>query len=162
MNKLARMISVLFFIFWTTHLMFASCSNVQQQKQQQQPDNTKPMYGEVAKSASYKKSDEDFKKQCLEYFGTIDNAVEAHIEFAWEYFCQNDLNTAMKRLNQAWLLNPEYPDTYFGFAAIMEMKDNKSEAERFYKMGHEKDTTKERAEICYQRIESCKELLKNK
>ena len=111
----------------------SSCSTAQQ------PDNTKPMYGEVPKSEQHKKIDDDFKKECLEYFGTIDNAVQAHIDFGWEYFCGNDLNTAMKRFNQAWLLNPEFPDSYFGFAALMEVQGNKSEAKRFYNIGHEKD-----------------------
>ena len=136
-------------------MVLLSCSSTQK------PDNTKPMYGEVPKSEQYKQVDEDFKKQCIEYYGTIHNAVQAHIEFGWDYFLNNDVTTAMKRFNQAWLLDAEYPDSYFGFAALMEVQGNKIEAERFYKIGNEKDTTKERAIICYQRIAECKDKLKS-
>jgi len=131
------------------------------QVQAQRPDNTRPMYGEVEKSDEYKKLDEDFKNNCLEQFKTIDSAVFFHIDRAWRYFYNNDLKTAMKRFNQAWLLDPEYPDSYFGFAALLEMQDNKEEAVRFYRIGLEKDKTKERAKICYQHIADCKYQLQN-
>jgi tetratricopeptide (TPR) repeat protein len=127
----------------------------------QQPDNTKPMYGEIQKSDEYKKIDEDFKKECLDQFGTIDSSVNVQIDHAWRYFYHNDLKTAMKRFNQAWLLNSEFPDSYFGFAALLEMQNNKTEAERFYKIGQEKDKSKEHAKICYQRIADCKEQLRD-
>src|SRR5437868_5785633 len=82
----------------------------------QQADNTLPMYGEVQKNDELKKIDDDFKKACLVQFKTIDSAVSVQIDNAWRYFYNNDLKTAMKRFNQAWLLNPEFPDSYFGFA----------------------------------------------
>src|SRR5258706_14543355 len=127
----------------------------------QQVDNTKPMYGEVSKSDEYKKADDDFKKECLEQFKTIDSSVFVQIDHAWRYYYHNDLKTAMKRFNQAWLLNPEFPDSYFGFAAIMETQGNKTEPKRFYEMGLDKDKKKDRAQICYQRIADCKEQLKD-
>lgn len=127
----------------------------------QQPDNTKPMYGEVPKNDEYKKIDEDFKKECIEQFKTLDSSVYVQIDHAWRYFYHNDLKTAMKRFNQAWLLNSDYPDSYFGFAALMDLQGNKTEAERFYKIGEEKDKTKERAKKCYQRIADCKEQLQD-
>jgi len=126
----------------------------------QQPDNTKPMYGEVSKNEQYEKIDNEFIEICLSQFGTIDSAVNVHINFAWQYFYNNDLKMAMKRFNQAWLLNPEFPDSYFGFAALMEIQKNKNESKRFYKIGQEKDKTNERTQICYQRIADCKKQLK--
>ncbi len=127
----------------------------------QKVDNTRPMYGEVPKSDDYKKIDEDFKKECLQKFKTIDSAVNVHVDQGWRYFYNNDLKTAMKRFNQAWLLNPEFPDAYFGFAALLEMQEGKVEAQRFYKMGLERDKGNRRAEICYMRIADCKEQLEN-
>ncbi len=124
-----------------------------------QPDNKKPMYGEVPKNDAYKKMDEKFIESVLAQFGTVDSAVQVHVDLAWRYFYNRDLETAMKRFNQAWLLNSEYPDSYFGFAALMDMRGNKAESERFYKIGRDKDVTKERAKICYRRIADCKEHL---
>jgi tetratricopeptide (TPR) repeat protein len=117
------------------------------------------MYGEVEKSKEHKQLDEEFKKDCIEKFKTIDSSVYVHVDLAWRYFYRNDLKTAMKRFNQAWLLNPDFPDSYFGFGALLEMQQNKTEALRFYRMGLAKDMKNERAEICYTRIAECKEQL---
>jgi tetratricopeptide (TPR) repeat protein len=139
-------------------LTLTSCSN---KTNGQEVDNTRPMYGEVSKNEEYKKEDNDFKIDCLKQFKTIDSAVNVHIDLGWRYFYKNDLKTAMKRFNQAWLLNSEFPDSYFGFAALMDMQGNKTESERFYKIGFEKDKSKKRAQICYQRIADCKEQLQD-
>jgi len=117
------------------------------------------MYGEVSKSEAYKKIDNDFIKKCLNQYGTIDSSVNFHTDMAWRYFYNNDLKSAMKRFNQAWLLNPEFPDSYFGFAALLEMQKSNVDAERFYKIALQKDKSKLRSVICYQRIADCKEQL---
>jgi tetratricopeptide (TPR) repeat protein len=119
-----------------------SCNN---NTNDQQVDNTKPMYGEVPKNLLYKMSDKKFRVESIGQFKTLDSAVIMYTEIAWDYFKHNDLETAMKRFNQVWLLNPEYPDSYFGFAALMEMQKNYTEAERFYKIGIKKD--KKRIEL---------------
>ena len=126
---------------------------------QSKVDNTKPMYGEAEKDERYKKVDDDFRKDALEKFGSVDNAVNDYVQAAWLLFYRNDLETAMKRFNQAWLLNPEFPDAYFGFAALLEMQGNNAEAVRFYALGAEKDKGNRRTIICYQRIAECKEQL---
>lgn len=143
-------------IYFTILLTLDACNS-----NGQNVDNTRPMYGEVPKSDEYKKIDEDFKKECLLKFKTIDSAVNVHVDQGWRYFYNNDLKTAMKRFNQAWLLNPEFPDAYFGFAALLEMQESKTEAQRFYKIGQEKDNQNRRVETCYRRIADCKEQLKN-
>ena len=127
----------------------------------QKVDNKKPMYGEVTKSDQHKVLDDKFIQECLKKYGSIDSSVLFHIDYAWKYYYNNSLETAMKRFNQAWMLNPEFPDAYFGFASLLEEQGNKKEAQRFYKIGEEKDTGKTRSEICYQRIADCTEQLKN-
>jgi tetratricopeptide (TPR) repeat protein len=144
-------------LFYTTILIlmiFSSC-----QSQDNTVDNTIPMYGETEKSKEYKETDEKFIKDCLKQFGSIDSSVFVQIDHAWRYYYNNDLKTAMKRFNQAWLLNPEFPDSYFGFASLLETQGNSTEATRYYKTGIEKDTKNDRTEICYQRIADCKEQL---
>lgn len=129
--------------------------------QGQQPDNTKPMYGEVSKSEKHNKIDENFRIECLSKYKTIDSSVNVYIDLAWRYFYNNDLQTSMKRFNQAWLLNPDFSDSYFGFAALMEIQGNITESERLYNIGKEKDSNNKRAIKCYQRIADCKEQLKD-
>jgi tetratricopeptide (TPR) repeat protein len=144
-------------IFYTAFLIliiFISC-----EAQEKEVDNTKPLYGEIEKSKEHKEIDNKFIGECLEQFGSIDNSVNVQIDHAWRYYYNNDLKKAMKRFNQAWLLNSEFPDSFFGFAALLEMQDKTKEAKRFYKMGMEKDIENNRAEVCYQRIADCKEQL---
>lgn len=138
-------------------LVMSSCvSNAQQR-----PDNTKPMYGEVPKSMEHIEADEKFKKECLIQFGSLDSSVKVQIDHAWRYFYNNELQTAMKRFNQAWLLDPEYPDSYFGFGSLLDMQGNKEESEHYYKLGMEKDSSKTRSKICFQRIADCREALQD-
>lgn len=148
-----KYLKILVLIFAMT---FSSCES-----KGQKPDNTKPMYGEVAKSEAYRKIDTDFKNESLSKFKTIDSAVAVQINQAWRYYYHNDLKTAMKRFNQAWLLNPEFPDSYFGFAALLASEGNVSESNRFFNLAEERDKTKERAKVCYQRIADCKEQLQD-
>ena len=123
---------------------------------QKKIDNTQPMYGEVEKSEKYKDIDKEFINECLNTYGTIDSAVSFHLDYAWRYYYHNELENAMKRFNQVWLLNPEYPDSYFGFASLLETQGKTEKAIRFYRIGKEKDKIG-RSEICYQRIADCKE-----
>jgi tetratricopeptide (TPR) repeat protein len=135
-----------------------SCSN---RTHGQQPDNLKPMYGGVPKNQEYQELDQRFINESIKQFGTTDSAARLYTDHAWRYFYNNDMATAMKRFNQVWLLNSEFPDAYFGFAALSEMNGDQVEADRFYQLGIKKDVQKVRAPICYQRIADCKEQLKD-
>ena len=122
-------------------------------------DVTKPMYGEAEKDERFKKTEADFRTFMIEKFGSVDKAVDDFLDNAWSLFFKNDLATAMLRFNQAWLLNPDFPDAYFGFAALLEMKGESAEAARFYRTGAEKDRDNGRSFICLMRIADCKEHL---
>ena len=136
-------------------LLGISCHTWSQQK----VDITRPMYGETEKDERFKKADDDFRKDMLKKFGSIDMAVNDILDKAWALFYQNDLVTAMMRFNQAWLLNPDYPDAYFGFAALLEMKGESAKAIRFYTTAAEKDKDNSRSFICLMLIADCKEQL---
>lgn len=131
------------------------------ESQGQQPDNKKPMYGEVAKSEALQKIDNGFVKKCIDQFGSIDSSVKVYVDYGWRYYYNNEFETAMKRFNQAWLLDAEYPDIYFGFAALTETNGDKNEAKRLYEIASAKDKSKSRAAICFQRIADCKEQLQD-
>ena len=131
------------------------------QSQTREVDNLKPMYGGVEKTQAHIKSDKIFIKECIEQFGTIDSSVNHYIDHAWRYYYNNSLESAMKRFNQVWLLNPDYPDSYFGFASLLESQGMQIDAEEYYKLGLEKDVNHDRAIICYQRIADCKEQLQD-
>ena len=125
------------------------------------PDNTKPMYGEVPKDYRYLATDLRFIEDAIKFYGNRNNAAEYYLGVAWVYFAKGDLNVAMMRFNQAWLLNPEIPDAYFGFAKILEARKNKTDAERFYKIAFEKDTNNTRIKNCFWTIVLGKEYVGN-
>jgi len=124
-------------------------------------DIFKPMYGEVEKSEALKKAEEEFRKAEIEKFGSVDSAMFFYLNKAWSYLYNNDPGTAMKRFNMAWLFNPEYPDAYFGFAALLDLLGNYDEARRFYLLGAEKDTDNQRTIICFHQIAECREHLED-
>ena len=126
---------------------------------QQKIDITKPMYGKVEKDESFKKAVASLRKDMIEKFGSVDEAVNDVLDKAWVLFFRNDLETAMIYFNQAWSLNPDFPDAYFGFAALLEMQRQYVEAIRFYQSGAEKDKDNQRSIICLLRIADCKEQL---
>ena len=85
-------------------------------------DITKPMWGEVERDANYKNADDEFRKSALNDFGSLDSAVVHFANQGWTRIFNNELRMAMISFNQSWLLNPEFPDAYFGFASLLEMQ----------------------------------------
>src|SRR4051812_9216362 len=84
-----------------------------------QCDNLKPMFGDKCnKTAAVKKADTKFIKAEVKKYGTPDSAANVYVAMAWSHFYRRDPETAMKRLNQAWLLNRESPAVFFGFGHL--------------------------------------------
>lgn len=79
-----------------------------------------PEYGNIQKSEELKESDKKFIKELLaEYNGDKKLASEIMIELGFKYLYQKrDLETAMRRFNQAFLVNPKNANLYYGFGAV--------------------------------------------
>jgi tetratricopeptide (TPR) repeat protein len=87
------------------------------------------------------------------YGGQHDPSVERNPDFSkvaakrgWKAYYEGDLDTAMKRFNQAWMFDRENPEVYWGFGLVMgqrafqgEPKKNLEESIRFLKMAFDKD-----------------------
>jgi tetratricopeptide (TPR) repeat protein len=87
------------------------------------------------------------------YGGQHDPAVERNPDFSkdaakrgWKAFYEGDLDTAIKRFNQAWMFDRENPEVYWGFGLLMgqrasqeEPKKNLEESIRFLKMAVDRD-----------------------
>ncbi len=109
---------------------------------QAQCDNLKPMFGDnCVKSADLQKIDEKFRKTAIKQNGSADSAAKVYLQMGWHYFYNRQDATAMKRLNQAWLLNPENAAIYFAFGHLVGYASNKNatDAERYYKLGRLRD-----------------------
>lgn len=84
--------------------------------------NLLPMYGEVKKCDAQIKADDEFLKLCDKQFKNRQEGAQKYVEKAWGYFYDYDTETSMKRFNQAWLLDKNNADVYWGFGNLMGMK----------------------------------------
>ena len=87
------------------------------------PPNQQPMYGGIQKTAEMKKADEEYIHRVLAMGYTRQSGARAAVELGFKYFSKGDFATAMKRFNQAWLLDPTLGDTYHGFALVLIERD---------------------------------------
>lgn len=94
--------------------------------------NKLPMYGEMKKCAEQKAIDRMFLAECKVVFGTPQRAAQWHINRAWKYFYRQEPDSAMMRFNQAWLLDPQNADAFWGFGNIVGQRGQYQESLRFF------------------------------
>ena len=102
--------------------------------------NLIPMYGNKMKSAEEITSDKEYVDAMLKlHKGDTINASKAVARDGWYYFFNKKIDTAMFRFNQSWLIDRDYPASYFGFAVIKEYQGLKAEAEKYYQLAYKHD-----------------------
>ena len=97
--------------------------------------NLRPEYGNLKKSTDYDSADKTFINNALQEDGTPRKASEHLVQLGFKYLYQSDLKTAMRRFNQAWLLDPTNENSFWGFGAVYFMFDDKEEALKQLKKG---------------------------
>ena len=95
---------------------------------QEEGVNTLPMYGGASRSRDLLASDQALIEEAMKQAGSREAASREFMRVGWEYFDRGDLNTAMKRFNQAWLVNPENADAFWGFGSVSLAKQRADEA----------------------------------
>lgn len=78
--------------------------------------NERPMYGSVEKSAELKQADQKFIETVTQNV-TRDSASRHFSGRGFQLLQNGDYRTAIKRFNQAWLLDSTNYEAYWGFAA---------------------------------------------
>lgn len=75
------------------------------------------MYGGMDKTTIpvLKAVDEKFITDTTNHYGTREKASAALVNNGFEYCQRNDLANAIRRFNQAWLLDPKNPEVYVGY-----------------------------------------------
>ncbi|GJL64601.1 MAG: hypothetical protein NPIRA04_32550 [Nitrospirales bacterium] len=88
------------------------------------------MYGqpEIPRSALLKKADADFIKQVTDELGSRENASIAWAMRAEQYMKSGNMDYAMRRYNQSWLLNPNNYLSYWGFGGVLLRQGKRDEA----------------------------------
>jgi len=88
------------------------------------PMNELPMYGGMEKTPMEIEADNWFI-EAVTKDQTREEASRETSEFGWQYYYKGDLKTAMKRFNQAWMLDPDNPHAYWGFGVLLGERSGK-------------------------------------
>lgn len=96
--------------------------------------NLIPMYGypKIEKTDTQKEADERFIKTAIANSGSRENASKEFAAEAWRERRKGDAANAMRRFNQAWLLNPNYYQPYWGFGALLLAEGKAADAATHY------------------------------
>jgi Tfp pilus assembly protein PilF len=96
---------------------FASTSHAQEQV----PIDQVPMYGGLDRNSipELKAGDEKLISDTTRHYGSKEKASVAFVNNGFTYYQRDDLANAMRRFNQAWLLNPMNPEAFAGFGSIL-------------------------------------------
>ena len=84
----------------------------------QEAINLRPEYGNVRKTDEQIADDNKLIEYEVKELGTRHKASEALVQLGFRYLYNGDVETAMKRFNQAWLLDPKNENAYWGFGAV--------------------------------------------
>jgi tetratricopeptide (TPR) repeat protein len=111
----------------------ASTSSVQQTNDQL------PMYGQPAieRSGDLKRADEEFIKQSTEPVGTREVASKVLHSQGNVYMNRGNVEFAMRRYNQSWLLNPNNYQPYWGFGRVALQRGKFDEAIGYFEKAKE-------------------------
>jgi tetratricopeptide (TPR) repeat protein len=103
--------------------------------------NLLPMYGGVRKSRALRKADERFLTSCDELFPNRQAAADYHANKGWEFIRKDDFNTAVKRFNQAWLLDSTNATAYWGFGAVAGARKEFTTSLHYFELTRKHDPT---------------------
>ena len=94
-----------------------------------------PMYGqpEIVRPEFLKKADEEFIERALGGFVNREEASKAWWHQAEQFMKEGNLDYAMRRYNQSWLLNPNNYQPYWGFARVMVVRRQYEESFKYFK-----------------------------
>jgi len=77
-----------------------------------------PKYGNQPKNEQQKALDDKLIEDYIKRDGSREKGSETLIGLGFKYLYGGDVKTAMYRFNQAWLLNPDNVNVYWGYGAI--------------------------------------------
>ena len=98
------------------------------------------MYGGQAKTAEQLATDQRFITDVLQQYATPQAAAAAYLNRGWQYLESGSPIVAIKRFNQAWLLDSTSADVYFSFSAYLRQQGQAAEEERFMTIARRHDT----------------------
>ena len=136
MKKRSQVLRSKLFIFF---ILMLFC-RVAFAENKQVPIEEQPMYGSIPPTPELQKANDEFIKEIVKANGSKEAALQLTLDIAWDYLKKGDLKLAMKRLNQAWLLDPNNARVHFGFGLVLVEQHNDQEAIKSYTKAIEIDS----------------------
>lgn len=101
------------------------------------PLNEQPMFGGQPKTPAMVAADTQFIAATEKFGYTRVQGSDKSVQLGWQYFSsKNDIAAAMKRFNQAWLLDPDNGDAFHGFAVLVMARDqDAAQADSLFRQG---------------------------
>lgn len=117
------------------------------------PINEQPLYGGITKTPAMVSADQKFIDAVVQQGYTRAKGSDMAVQSGWENFRKGDLATAMKRFNQAWLLDPDNGDAFDGFASVVLARDaDAAKADSLFQSGTDKPRRSARLYVDYGRF----------
>jgi Flp pilus assembly protein TadD len=94
----------------------------------------KPLWEELTKTDEMLAADREFVEAIRKVTNGDLKAGAVHsVQQGWHAFQNGDMDVAIRRFNQAWLLDPENGDIYWGFAIATHVRgDGLEQSERWF------------------------------
>ncbi|MBT8083466.1 MAG: hypothetical protein KJO56_13660 [Gammaproteobacteria bacterium] len=113
------------------------------------PINELPMYGLRDKTTKQKRADKKYIRDMTRGGRSREEAAEVAAKNAWHVFYSGDKAAAIRRFNQAWLLDPDNQLALWGFAVTSIDRGDWDAALRYYRMAIESGPENPRLERDY-------------
>lgn len=98
------------------------------------PINELPMYGHREKTPDQKLADQRYIEMMMSDGGSRSEGADSAARLGWNTYYAGDCARAMRRFNQAWLLDHDNQLALWGFAVIALERDNVAEAVQYFEM----------------------------
>jgi len=94
----------------------------------------KPLWEELTKTPEMYAADKKFVEDISKvHNGDLKTGATYSVLQGWDAFSKGDMDVAIRRFNQAWLLDPENGDIYWGFAIATHVRgDGLEQSERWF------------------------------
>jgi Tfp pilus assembly protein PilF len=103
-----------------------------------QPIDQVPMYGGMNRATveQLREADEKLIAETVMRFGSREKASAMFVSNGFAYYGRDDLTNAMRRFNQAWLLDPNNPEVYWGFATVLHDQGKNCESMKLFEKAY--------------------------
>lgn len=91
-----------------------------------------PMYGNFKRSEIEMAVDRELVQKAIALAGSEEKALKQTIDLAWKYYKAGDFKSAIKRFNQAWLIDSSNAEVYFGFGMLLSERGDLQQAVTMY------------------------------